>query len=58
MAKNPVSFRWDSEIKEMADRRAAEEHRSLTGYIEWLIMEDAKKHPAPPQRRRRPGGEA
>jgi hypothetical protein len=47
MAKIPVSFRWEAEILATAKRRAVEERRPLTGYLEWLIAEDAKKHPAP-----------
>jgi hypothetical protein len=53
MVKIPVSFRWDPEILATAKRRALEERRPLTGYLEWLIAEDAKKHPAPERSRRR-----
>ena len=31
-------------LKEMAQKRAEEEGRSLSNYIEWLIIKDCKEH--------------
>jgi len=36
-------LRITSEIKELAVRRASEEGRSITNYIERLIVQDARK---------------
>lgn len=33
---------WPS-IKMAAEKRAAEEHRSLTAYLEWLILQDTRR---------------
>jgi len=33
----------DPEIKAMAEARAKEERRSFAGFLEWLILEDAKR---------------
>jgi len=42
--KIPVGLRMDRNIKVLADLRADAEHRSFAGYIEWLVIEDAKRH--------------
>ena len=31
-------------LKEKAQKRAEQEGRSLSNYIEWLILQDLKKH--------------
>jgi hypothetical protein len=38
-----IVIRVKPSIKAAALKRAAEEHRSLTAYLEWLIMQDTKK---------------
>ena len=42
--KIPVSLRLDPEIKALGEARANEERRSFAGFLEWLILEDAKRH--------------
>ena len=41
MLRAPVSFRFKPEVLALARRRAKQEHRSLTNYIESLILRDA-----------------
>jgi hypothetical protein len=41
--KVPLALRLDPEIRAIADERAKEETRTLTSYLEWLIVEDAKR---------------
>lgn len=36
----------------MLQRRASEEHRSMTGHLEWLIEQDAEGADAAPQEQR------
>lgn len=45
-----ITFRVSSEFKALLVRRAKEEHRSITAYIEWLVLQDAAK-PEPKNRR-------
>jgi hypothetical protein len=54
--KIPTAIRMDPDVKAEAMRRAAEERRSFAAHLEWLIMQDAKAHPAeqtPPKLKRR-----
>lgn len=44
--KTPISMRLASDVKAEAERRATEERRSFTSYVEWLIMKDAESHKA------------
>lgn len=44
--KIPVAMRLAPDVKAEADRRAREERRSFTSYIEWIVLQDALKHPA------------
>jgi hypothetical protein len=53
--KIPVSLRLDPEIKATGEARAKDEMRSFASYLEWLIVEDAKRQasvrqsaPSPP----------
>ena len=53
--KIPVALRMDPGLKAMAEARAKEERRSFAGFLEWLIVEDAKRQvpaqsSAPPAR--------
>lgn len=41
--KIPVSLRLDPEIKSAGEARAKEERRSYASFLEWLIVEDAKR---------------
>jgi hypothetical protein len=41
--KIPVALRLDPKLKAMAEARAKEERRSFAGFLEWLIVEDAKR---------------
>lgn len=41
--KIPLSLRVEAEVKDAAESRAAELHRTVTAYVEWLILEDAKR---------------
>jgi hypothetical protein len=38
-----INIRVKPSIKAAAEKRAAEEHRSLTAYLEWLILQDTKR---------------
>jgi hypothetical protein len=42
--KVPLALRLDPAIRAIADERAKEETRTLTSYLEWLIVEDAKRN--------------
>jgi hypothetical protein len=41
--KIPVALRMDPELKAAAEARAKQERRSFAGFLEWLIVEDAKR---------------
>jgi hypothetical protein len=41
--KVPLALRLDPEIRAIAEERAKEETRTLTSYLEWLIVQDAKR---------------
>ena len=41
--RSVINIRIQSSIKEAAVKKAAEQHRSLTAYIEWLILQDTKR---------------
>lgn len=38
-----INIRVKPSIKKAAERKAAEQNRSLTAYLEWLILQDTKK---------------
>jgi predicted HicB family RNase H-like nuclease len=38
-----VNLRLKPEIKAAAVKKAAEQHRTLTAYLEWLILQDTKR---------------
>ena len=40
-----ITMKVKPSIKKAAERRAAEEGRNLSNYIEWLILKDTKKNP-------------
>lgn len=46
-SKVRTSLSLSPEVEEMLDRRAAEERRSNSNYVEWLIEQDAKRHSEP-----------
>ena len=39
-----IQMRINADVKEKAQQRADEEGRSLSNYIEWLILKDLKEH--------------
>ncbi len=39
-----IQMRITPTLKEAAQKRADEEGRSLSNYIEWLILKDLKEH--------------
>ena len=45
-SKISVGIRLSAEARDEGMRRSQEEMRSFGGYIEWLIMQDAKANPA------------
>ena len=40
-----ITIRTKPSIKAAAVKKAAEEHRTLTAYLEWLILQDTKRRP-------------
>jgi predicted HicB family RNase H-like nuclease len=40
-----INIRVKPSIKAAAVKKAAEQNRSLTTYIEWLILQDTKRKP-------------
>jgi hypothetical protein len=46
MVKVSIGTQLPAEVKAEAQRRAAEERRSLANYLEMLIVRDAQAHPA------------
>jgi hypothetical protein len=47
MVKVSIGTQLPAEVKAEAQRRAAEERRSIANYLEMLIVRDAQAHPAP-----------
>ncbi len=43
MSTVATSIRLKADIKELAQRQAEQEHRSLSNYIEYLIIQSAKR---------------
>jgi uncharacterized protein (DUF1778 family) len=39
-----LNIRIKPELKELIDKRAEEESRTVTSYIEWLVKKDAAEH--------------
>ena len=47
-----VTIRLTTELKALLVKRAAEEHRSITQYLEWLVLRDAAAAKREPENRR------
>lgn len=45
-----ITFRVSAEFKELLRLQARQQNRSLTSYLEWLVIQDAAK-PMPKNRR-------
>jgi len=43
MAKKNYTWKLDEDLVSKIQKKAAKEHRSLTNYIEFLLLKDAKK---------------
>lgn len=39
-----ITIRVTAKFKSLVFKRAREENRSATSYIEWLVMQDAEQH--------------
>jgi hypothetical protein len=51
VVKVSIGTQLPAEVKAEAQRRAAEERRSLANYLEMLIVQDAQANPAPTERK-------
>jgi hypothetical protein len=38
-----LNLRLKPEIKQAAAKKAAQQHRTITAYLEWLILQDTKR---------------
>lgn len=38
-----VTIRVTAEVKALIVKQAKEEHRSITSYLEWLVLKDARR---------------
>lgn len=38
-----ITVRVTHEVKALIVKRAQEEHRSITSYLEWLVLKDARR---------------
>ncbi|MBK8123948.1 MAG: hypothetical protein IPK54_10435 [Dokdonella sp.] len=47
-----VTIRLTPELKTLLVKRAQEQHRSITQYLEWLVMQDAAAARTAPKNRR------
>ena len=45
-----ITFRVSAEFKALLRQQASQQNRSLTSYLEWLVIQDAAK-PEPKNRR-------
>ena len=42
MSKKVINMTWDEEIVIQARNQAEKVHRSLSNYMQWLVIKDAK----------------
>lgn len=47
-----ITIRVSAEFKEQVNKQAQAQNRSITSYLEWLVMQDAAAARAAPKNRR------